>query len=306
METETKKRHIWDCWWIVLFLISFVLILIGQLLGALVFELPTGILVGMFGEEKILTDAWVTALMYIEFLGIWTIVLLVLLIFKKCRPVYKALGTKPRGNSIKGLLIGLAIGGGTNALCILAAWLNKDIELYFHSFRPISFLLIFLAVFVQSSAEELVCRGFLYQMLMKHYQKPWVAIVFNSLLFAFLHLGNEGVTVLSLINITVCGLLFSLMVYYYDSIWMAFAAHAAWNFTQNIIFGLPNSGNVTPYSMIKLDASTALNSLFYNVGFGIEGTVFADVVLIICCVVVWFLGRKHGKKPIDIWTLAND
>ena len=31
-----------------------------------------------------------------------------------------------------------------------------------------------------------------------------------------------------------------------------FAVHTAWNFTQNILFGLPNSGINVPYSVFKL------------------------------------------------------
>lgn len=292
---EKKVHHLWDFWWLILYLVCVVIIFIGQLWGSLVLGIGTGILSAVFGTDKIMTDAWTTGILYLSFLGIWIAMLLVLLVFKKTRPVLKALGTSARGNNLKGLLIGLAIGFAANGICILGAWLHKDIMLYFDSFRPVSFILIFIAVFVQSSAEELVCRGFLYQMLMQRYGKPWFAIVFNSLLFALLHLGNNGVTILSLINIFLSGILFSLMVYYMDSLWAAFAGHAAWNFCQNIVFGLPNSGNVTPYSMIKLDASTAVDSFAYNVAFGVEGTVLADVVLFLCCIALWLWGRKYGK-----------
>ena len=121
------------------------------------------------------------------------------------------------------------------------------------------------------------------------------------MLFALLHLGNEGVTFLSVLNIFVVGVLFSLMVYYMDSLWCAMAVHAAWNFIQNIILGLPNSGIVVPYSIFKLEASTANNSFAYSVGFGIEGTLFADVVLILACVGIYLWGRKFGKKPCEVW-----
>ena len=128
-----------------------------------------------------------------------------------------------------------------------------------------------------------------------------VAIVGNALLFALLHLANNGVTVLSVLNIFLVGILFSLMVYYMDSLWCAFAVHTAWNFTQNILFGLPNSGINVPYLVFKLDAATARDSFAYNVGFGIEGTLLADVVLLVACVLLYLWGRKHGKKSMDVW-----
>ncbi len=47
------------------------------------------------------------------------------------------------------------------------------------------------------------------------------------------------------------------------------AMHTAWNFMQNIVLGLPNSGANVPYSIFKLEEG-ASNSFFYDTGFGIE------------------------------------
>ena len=152
------------------------------------------------------------------------------------------------------------------------------------------------AVFVQSSAEELVCRGFMYQRFLKSYGKPSIAIVGNALFFGVLHLSNEGVTFLSLVNIFLFGILFSFIVYYMDSIWCAFAVHTAWNFMQNILFGLPNSGIVVPYSMFKLEAGTAANSFAYHVGFGIEGTLLANAVLLAAGIAMYFWGKRVKKN----------
>ena len=64
---------------------------------------------------------------------------------------------------------------------------------------------------------------------------------------------------------------------------------------ENILYGLPNSGNVSLYSVFKLDASTAMNSFAYNVGFGIEGTIVADVVLILATVAIYLWGSRRAK-----------
>lgn len=268
---------------LVLYFLTLALILLGQFLGVLLELIPF----------MISTDARITATLYFEFIGIWILAILYMRFTKKNRPILKTLGRKAEGNNWKNLLLGFVIGFSLNGLCILAAWLHKDISLSYYSFEPISLIVIFAAVFVQSSAEELLCRGFLYQRLLQSYRKPAVAIIGNSLFFAVLHLLNDGVTILSILNIFTVGILFSFMIYYMDSIWCAMAIHTAWNFTQNIIFGLPNSGMVVPYSVLKLDASTARNSFAYNVGFGIEGTLFADIVLILACVCVYLWGRKH-------------
>lgn len=275
----------------ILYLITMVLVILGQSLGSFLGLIP-------FTTS---TGAAMTATMYFLFIGIWILTILYLRFTKKNRPILNAIGRQAKGNNWKNLLLGFAIGFGLNGLCILVAWLHNDISLYYDSFHPLYFVMIFIAVFVQSSAEELVCRGFLYQRLRRSYKNPSVAIIGNSLLFALMHLTNDGVTALSVLNIFVVGILFSLMVYYMDSIWCAMAVHAAWNFTQNIMFGLPNSGMVVPYSVFRLDASTASDSFAYNVGFGIEGTLFADIVLILACVAICLWGRKNGKKPSEVW-----
>ena len=99
------------------------------------------------------------------------------------------------------------------------------------------------AMLIQSTTEELWCRGFMYERINVHYPL-WVAIVVNGVFFAFLHIFNPGVGVLPIVDIAVCGLSFSLAKWYTGSIWFPMGIHTAWNFTQNFLFGLPNSGLV--------------------------------------------------------------
>lgn len=283
---QSAKRKLSDNL-LALYFLTLLLILLGQNLGMLVYLIP----------HMTNTDAGTTIAMYLSFIGIWILAVAYMRFTKKNRPILEAIGKKASGNNWKNLLFGFFIGFVLNGICILAAWLHKDISLYYDSFQPLYFVLIFLAVFVQSSAEELICRGFLYQRLRRSYRHPAVALIGNSMFFAVLHLMNDGITVLSVLNIFIVGILFSFMVYYMDSIWCAMAMHTAWNFTQNILFGLPNSGIVSLYSVFRLEASTANNSFAYNVGFGIEGTLFADVILLLACVCIYLWGKKYGRKP---------
>lgn len=275
-------------------LISFALLIAGSLLLH-AFNSAAGL------ELSAMGDVMQTAYQYYYF--IWTALVCViwLLIIKNNRPILKTLGTMPSGNNVRFLLIGLAVGGVMNLICAAAAMLNGDVFLYFSSADIMAALFVFLGVFVQSSTEELLCRGYIYQRLYKITGSHLAAILLNPLLFAAAHIGNSGLTALSLLNIYLVGVLFSLMIYYMDSLWCACAAHAAWNFMQNIILGLPNSGLVTPFSIFKLDASVARDSFFYNVGFGVEGTGFACVIILLGCAAMCLWGRKHGKKPIDVW-----
>ncbi len=273
--------------------LAYALMMVGAVLG-----LVTALITKALNLAN--NDVWLTAEMYLEFWGIWAVFFLCLLIPIN-KPLINALNTRAKGNTVKGLCIGLLIGFGMNALCALLAMIHGDIHIYFDSFNIVWFILVFICVFIQSSGEELVCRCFLYQHLRRLYKNPWIAIICNFVFFSAGHLGNDGMSLVSFVSIMLTGLLFSLIVYYFDSLWCAFGIHAAWNFTQNILFGLPNSGMVTPYSVFKLDAANARTSFFYDVAFGIEGSGMSCVILALACVVVMLLGKKKGPSSYNIW-----
>ena len=293
IEQNTKKTipqiifgsAIWTC------ILAYFLIIAGQLIGNLLVRA-----LGVF-----YSDLGATAGLYFLFIGIWFVLFLNALI-KKNRPLFKAYGTGCAGNNVLSLVFGYAIGIGMNGLAILMAWMHGDIHLYFDRFELLPFLILFAAVFVQSAAEELICRGFIYQRVLRTYRENFLlAVIVNSVFFGAIHLGNDGVSPMAIVDLVVTGLLFSAMVYYFDSLWMAMAAHAGWNFTQSILAGLPNSGIVVPYSIFKLDASTAQDSFFYNVAFGVEGTIPAIAIQVVVLVALVMIGRKLGGRPTDIW-----
>lgn len=283
---SSKPKRKWNDTILILYVLTNFLMLMGEILGGHLISS------NLFAGNQ--SSAYITGRMYIAFIGIWIVMLLYIRFTKKNRPILQELGTKVRGNNWKLFLLGIFIGFALNGMCILIAWLHGDIKLVFDSFRPISFILIFVCVFIQSSAEEFVCRGFLYQRLRRSYQQPAVAIIGNAVFFGLIHWGNPGITVLAIINLIALGILCSLMVYYLDSIWCAMAFHTAWNFTQNILFGLPNSGLVLPYSVFKLDASTATDSIAYDVKFGIEGTLFVTIMMMIASIIL-YVASKKGK-----------
>ncbi len=275
------------------------------------FWIAVGQSVGTLAERFILssgaawigTDAAETSTTYACFIGVWIVMILVILIPRRNRPMIRTIGTGMRGNTIGMLLLGFALGFLLNGVCVLMSLISKDISLYFDRFSIAPVLFLFVLVFIQSSAEELVCRGYLYQRLCRRYH-PVIAILGNSALFALLHMFNPGVTIQSLLDIFVTGILFSLFVYYFDSLWCAMALHAMWNFTQNIIFGLPNSGIVTPFSIFKLDAASARDGLFYTVNFGVEGSWGSVAILAVLCVILIIIGTVRHLRPTPLWEIV--
>ena len=149
-----------------------------------------------------------------------------------------------------------------------------------------------LAILCQAGGEELICRLFIMGKLRRRYKSPVVAILGNSIFFTILHLGNPGITAVSVISILIASILFSLVVFYTDNIWMAISMHTAWNFMQTIVFGLPNSGMPSPYSVMKV--VKAADGFFFDCGFGVEGAWGAVAVLaaVIAVLIVLIRNRK--------------
>ncbi|MCR5096333.1 MAG: CPBP family intramembrane metalloprotease [Erysipelotrichaceae bacterium] len=275
-------------------LISFMLVLAGQIPGM------------AFADMLQNAVGWTSPLgttftMYIGTIGVWVVMILHMSIFRHRRPILKAIGSKPSGNTVKYLLIGLLIGFGMNFFCALVAMINKDIHLSFDSFDPLAFLLLLFAVFVQSSSEELVDRAFYFQTLKKGYRSKWVAIIGNALIFALMHATNPGINSLALLSLALSGIMYSLAVFYFDSLWMAFGIHTGWNFTQSILLGLPNSGIVVPYSIFRLDTANAVNSFAYDIDFGIENSIVAVLLEALVCFLLWYFGKKRNKEPLDVY-----
>ena len=201
-----------------------------------------------------------------------------------------------QNNTPKMLLLGLFLGFLTNFLCIAFALAHGDIRLYF-DFSAAQFPILlygFLMVFVQSTSEELWCRGFLYERINIHYPL-WVAVVVNGVFFGLLHVLNDGASVLAITDIAVCGISYSFVRWYTGSIWTAMGLHTMWNFTQNFLFGLPNSGLVSEVSVLHLDAANGISNLIYDHSFGVEGALPAVIIDAAVGIVILLLAKKNGR-----------
>ncbi len=286
----TKK---WYDFFILGAILSFIMIFVGQLLlmRHTIGEALVDLFMKITGSEGSAQFMY----MYFTFLGIW----IMFALFCLPKRNHKILGSLKRG-TFGNAMAGLAVGFGSNALCVLLAALHKDIFLSFNRFSPLPFFAFLFVVMIQSGAEEITDRSYLYQKLRRRYKSPVVAIVVNSLVFASLHLANPGVTFLSVLNIFLFGVTASLFIYQYDGLWGAILMHTGWNFSQSIFFGLPNSGIVSEYSLFRLEAASARDSFFYSVAFGIEGTLFCLIVELTIIAVLILIHKGKGEAN-DIW-----
>jgi hypothetical protein len=102
--------------------------------------------------------------------------------------------------------------------------------------------LIWAAMFLPSAfVEELLFRGYPFFRLAR-VRGPIRAAIGMAVWFGLAHLGNHGETVIGVLQVVSVGLVYCLSVWRTGSLWWAFGAHAAWNWTQSFVFGCSNSG----------------------------------------------------------------
>ena len=201
-----------------------------------------------------------------------------------------------RRNGLKMLGWGLLLGFLTNFFCIACALIHGDIKLYFDcaASQILYFLFSLFCVCIQSSAEELWCRGFMYERLHERYPL-WVAVAVNGVLFGLLHIFNPGADVIPIVGIIITGLSYSLLRWYSGSIWIAMGIHTGWNFTQNYLFGLPNSGLVSEASVFHLGAANGTTTWVYDWVFGVEGGIPALFIDGLLGVTIIYLACRNGR-----------
>ena len=284
---ETNRKPVRHMIWAVC-LIAFALMLSGQLLG----NLATG---GLAHALNISDASTLFLFQYLSFIGIDLAVLLYTLLCE--RPIFRSFGLRAsnggRGNTWKLFGLGLLVGFAMNALCILFAWLHGDIVLSVGRFNALYLLAALVCVCVQSGAEELLTRGYMLGAMRDRYPL-WLAVLVNSLFFGALHLLNNGVTVLSIVNVSLFGLAMSYMMVKLESLWFCIAVHTTWNFSQSIFFGLPNSGIVSEGSFLHLEA--ARDSMLYSAGFGVEGSLTTTAVYLALMLAVLLICRRKQTK----------
>ncbi len=245
-----------------------------------------------------------TSRMYLGHLGIWIVIMIYLCINRHERPIIQTVTTKMKGNTPACLGLGLLFGLVLNGICALVAIQTGSINVSLVGLNIAGLIFLLVCVFIQSSAEELIFRCYLYQCTLRTLKSPWIAILLTAGLFSLAHLFNPGVTFITVANTFLVGILFGLLVWKFDSPWAAFGAHTGWNFMQAIVIGLPNSGYTTPFALFGITPGTNLVAGFaYDPTFGLEGSGMATILLILACALVWYLGKKKKIQPTNIWTL---
>ena len=162
------------------------------------------------------------------------------------------------------------------------------------SLEPILFILgLFPFWLLQGGTEEVATRGWLLTRIAARTNLP-LAIAISSSLFGILHMGNAGVTFLSVLNIVLDGVLAGLLLVYTDSIWLVVAQHGTWNYVQGNLLGFQVSGTGADASIFSFSMGSGPDWLTGG-AFGAEGSIITTLVLLVSLVIVHRLGERKEK-----------
>lgn len=197
----------------------------------------------------------------------------------------------------KEALLGAAIGFGMFTLCVLAALVLGGAKFEGVNQGTLALALIMLpCVLFQSFGEEVMFRGYL--LTNSTVKCPlWPAAIINGLLFAVGHLQNAGGTsFFPVLNLTLVGVLLTVLTLRRGNLWAACTLHGLWNYTQGFVYGLPISGTDSGGGTLLQFSLAEGKPLVTGGAFGIEGSLLATIVEVLAIVLVLFLTREKSAE----------
>ncbi len=181
----------------------------------------------------------------------------------------------------KEYLTGMGIGFGIFTAAVLLCVITGSLKIQgmSPSFSIGIFVLFLLGYLVQGMAEEVLCRGYFLVSVSRRYPLA-VGIIANAVLFAALHLLNNGITVLAFINLVLFGVFASVYFVKRGNIWGVGALHSIWNLAQGNVYGIRVSGIQTSCSVLSSEM-VAGRELINGGDFGLEGGLAVTIVLVV-------------------------
>ncbi len=194
--------------------------------------------------------------------------------------------------------IGLGYGFGLFTLIVLVAALLGVYEIEgYGGTGGLLGALIADALF-PSVSEEILFRGIVFRWV-ERFAGTWAGLIISSALFGAAHMFNPAATWTSTVFIAIeAGVLLGGVYMLTRNLWVAIGLHAAWNFAQGGIFGVPVSG--LPEDGV-IDSRLAGPEILSGGPFGLEASIIALVIA--TAAGLWFVVRavRAGKVVGPMW-----
>lgn len=145
-------------------------------------------------------------------------------------------------------------------------------------------------IFSSALLEECIFRGTLFQALADRFSATRTIIII-SIVFSLLHLSNPNADLISTINTFLANCFMSIAWYRSKALWLPILYHASWNITQSAV-GIEISGIKFGDGFLKTTIYDSTFSSFFIGPYGIEGTVYCTIVLLLLIAYTYTLGNS--------------
>lgn len=207
----------------------------------------------------------------------------------------KSLGLDWRKRS-KDFLIGSIVGVLLISLGFIILKIMGYVQVVKLEFNPIifvSYIFFFLAVAI---SEELMARGYVLSTLMEGMNK-YVALSTSAFIFAGLHLMNNHIGFIPLVNLTLAGYLLGIYFVFQKNLMFPIGLHFTWNFFQGSVFGFEVSG----HDIQGIVSQNVQGDILWTGGaFGFEGSIISLPIVILGILFIYFFYRNTNTSSENI------
>jgi len=156
-----------------------------------------------------------------------------------------------------------------------------------------------LAISIASGfSEEIIFRGWFFR-LVEQWLGTWIALILSAALFGALHLGNENASLLAGAAIALeAGIMLAAIYLITRRLWGAIGVHAAWNFAQGGIYGIPVSGGAMDGVLVPRISGP---DLLTGGAFGAEASLPAIIVATAFGIGMLLVAYRRGDFVAPFW-----
>ena len=192
------------------------------------------------------------------------------------------------------LLLAAAAGALSIGVTILILFATGNYELVaLRGFARAAGVLV--TIWIAATLEEVAFRGLLLRILEERLGTR-AALAGSAVVFGVVHLSNEGAHAITLVSVTLAGLMWALVFIVSRNLWVAVAHHASWN-AMIFLSGVPLSGEDWRASA-PLETVYRGSAFWTGGAFGPEDSPVNVVLCLAVCVALWRLAlRLQQVKP---------
>jgi CAAX protease family protein len=133
-----------------------------------------------------------------------------------------------------------------------------------------------LALFFGAMGEELLFRGYAFQLLIRAVG-PFATILPTSVIFGLMHAGNNDASVLGIVNTVAWGILLGYAVWRTGALWLPIGLHFGWNVALPLL-GSNLSGFTMGVTGYTLEWNVGV--LWSGGGYGVEGSLLTTGMVV--------------------------